>query len=126
MKKVYIVLLGLIFLSLLFFSLFGKELYNIGKPAVVTQRVFTSNAYPGFVMAPPEAVRNDDGGNYVYVLNTSQGYSRTIYTVTRVAVTIEGEYPYGDELIISSTVFRLDKVVVEWTGTLTDGCRVII
>ena len=119
--------MGLIFLSLLVFTLFGEQMYAWGKP-VVTLKSSSTSGGDGASRIPKEALLADEAGNFVYMLQSEQGYSRKIYTVIRVEVDVEEQTEFYDEEIelVRAKGVKLDRVVVHAEGALSDGCRVIL
>lgn len=124
MKKLYICLLILCILALVFFTLLGESLYYYGKPSVLTATV---SIQFGELYIPIDALRGDNTGDYVYVLMSERGYSRTIYTVSRVAVDVI-EIDRDQEIVWLNSAGELkrgDKVVINTDGVLADGKRVL-
>ena len=130
MKKIYLCLLGLLLLLLLFFTLFGKSVYTWGKPVVETGAASSFAADGKTVYIPKEALRADSTGDYVYLLSSEQGYSRVIYTISRVEVTVNKEKAViNDEdipILASGKIGAGDRLVIGIEGTVRDGSRVVL
>ncbi len=131
MKKVYMSLLFLLVAALLFFTLYGASIYPYGKSIVTTARV-NSDMYG--VTIPLEALRNDGGGDYVYVLRTEQAYLNEIITVLYVPVTVlEINEEQGTAYLPpnphprdnSPRAWNGDRIVLSETKPIQDGERVI-
>jgi len=128
MKKIITVcLLGFMLLSLAFFTLFGEAMYTWGKPEVATARAMSYVGLDG-VVVPQEALWSDASGSYVYLLLSEQGYSRVIYTVSRVDVEVIAVDSFQGKVTLASpsAVKGGDIVVQGATGTLEDGKRVTL
>ena len=125
MKKIYISLLAAVMLSLVIFTFFGESLYDIGKPVVTTGRA--SHQFEEGLAVPLEAIYTDGEGSYVFLLVAEQGYSRIIYSVSRVEVEIAAinEYQRTATLTPNSNLRNGDNLVTSATGTIKDGSRVI-
>jgi hypothetical protein len=123
MKKTCLILLGLLLITLLNFTLFGDELYTLGKPIVTVRHAHTNNEY---VFIPMDALHTDDMGDYIYVLNSEPGYSRTIHTVIRIAVEVVALQIVDDMLALNHVDLGTYRVVVHATGALVDGKRVVL
>ena len=126
MKKIYILLLATIMLLLVFFTFFGESLYEIGKPLVTTSKA--SYQYEEGPAVPLEAIYSDGEKTYVYHLIAEQGYSRIIYSVTRVEVeiTVINEYQKTATLTPDSKINSGDNLITSATGIIKDGSRVIL
>jgi len=125
MRKIYVGLLVLILLSLVFFTVYGEQLYDIGKPVVTIGRASTFIEQVG-IDIPLEALRTNGNQDYVYVLNMEHGYSRIIYTVSRVDVEVL-ETGWGTVTIAASAKIMVgDRLVISETGEIDDNKRVIL
>ncbi|MCL2030262.1 MAG: hypothetical protein FWG93_01825 [Oscillospiraceae bacterium] len=126
MKKWWIGLLGLGLLLLLAFFLLGETLYERGKPVVTTVRASSFLGQEG-VIVPPEALRSGGAGHYVYVLQSEQGYSRVIYTVSYVEVRLlAADNGFGMAVLEEGGGVRAgDRLVSAPADGLTDGIRVL-
>ena len=126
MKKVYVCLLALCLLALAFFTVYGESLYEIGKPRVQTATV-SRPMDETFLQIPQEALYEDEASTYVYVVVSEKGYSRTIHTVERRAVTViertEGGYV---KLESDEEVQRGDLVVVSADAQIAHRSRVLL
>ena len=123
MKKLYLILLGAGLLALAAFYLFGGPLYALGKPAVSAVRV----AYGQAGLTVPVSALCSDGGDHIYLLNSEQGYSRVIYTVSRAEVEIVSVLADGGAAVISSNdVKPCDRAVSGTSKPLADGDRVTL
>jgi hypothetical protein len=125
-KTLYVTLLAAGLLLLAVCTLYGEGIYAWGKPSVETERVWSSVA-DGSVSFPLAAVRSDEAGDYVYVLQAENGYSRTIYTVARV--NIKGAADVWDAeryRVAGGGVNAGDRVVVSETRPLVVGGRVVV
>jgi hypothetical protein len=126
LKKIYLALLGLMFFSLLIFTIYGSEIYAWGKPVVTVRSTHKTQDDETIVYFPSEALYAEEGEYYVYALRTEQGYSRRIYTVERVAVDIEKlDTGYGTTAARSGAL-RFNIVVIYSAGELHDGVRVVL
>jgi len=124
MKKVYISLLASMLLFLVICTQYGETLYDIGKPSVSVRRASSSMGMAG-TMFPAAALRSDEAGDHVFILQSERGYSRTIYTVSRVDVEII-EFNEYDDLFTAFEVKTGDRVIMDSTGPLSDGMRVVL
>jgi len=126
MKIVYICMLGAGLLLLLFFTLFGKRLYEINKPVVTTLTASSVTGREGIVIYS-SALYYDGDDTYVYLLLSEQGYSRYIYTVSRVSVNVIQTNELSYTAVIAEGDVRIgDRVVNGSEGQLENGIRVIL
>jgi len=125
LRKVYVGMLVLILLLLVFFTMYGEQLYEIGKPVVTFDRASSFIGQNGTDI-PLEALRSNGNQDYVYVLQVEHGYSRIIYTVSRVDVEVL-ETGRGTVTIAASAKIRAgDRLVISETRELDDNIRVIL
>jgi len=126
MRIFYSFLLVLVFLTLVFFTLFGDLLYEHGKP-VVGVAFATTHIGREDVVIPYAALRTDTEGNYVYILISEKGYSRTIYTVSRVKVEVASVDSSRETVTLSHSGVRAgDRVIIRFEGELEDNVRVVL
>ncbi|GHV06036.1 hypothetical protein FACS1894217_03950 [Clostridia bacterium] len=113
MKHVFVILAVILFVALIFFSIFGESLYDAIVPKVKT--VVYMEGQP-----LPNAAITSDG--CVYVVLSEQGFSRVLYSVTKREIS----YRELDGLVYVSSGLRSgDRIVVEVADvTLDDTKRV--
>jgi len=125
MRKIWVTLLALCLLSLLIFSMYGRQLYEMGKPSV-------SATYPSRwvgqegIIIPIEALYTIDGTDHIFILKSEDGYSRTIHTVHRLDVEVADFVLDKAVLPPDCGIKAGDKVVIGTTEPLADGMRVIV
>jgi len=125
MKKTYIGFLLLGFVLLLGLYMFGDSLYALNKPIITT--VSPARMMGGEnIFLPPEAIHRNLNGDYVFLLNSVQGFSRTVFTVTRVDVDVLDEDDGQGRVVLAHNQEILSNGRVVITDThLDDGMRVI-
>lgn len=84
MKRI-VTIVSLIFCAIiLFFSFMGEKLYYSTKPNVEVERPIRVN---GMVLLPETAIFHEDDGDYIFTVESEQGFSTEILTVTKVRLT---------------------------------------
>ena len=84
MKRI-VTIVSLIFCAIiLFFSFMGEKLYYSTKPNVEVERPIRVN---GMVLLPETAIFHEDNGDYIFTVESEQGFSTEILTVTKVRLT---------------------------------------
>jgi len=126
-KKIYLGLLVAGFLCLLVFYVYGDDMYAWGKPRV--QRVALTQ-FIGYsdVALPHQAIYRGIGGDFVYALDYTQGFSRTIITVRRieVEVVIEDDGQGRVMLAGNNDIAHITWFAVLDNGGIEDGARVVV
>ena len=112
-------------LTILFFTFFGESLYYSTKPEVELERAM---GFGDGIYLPESAVFEEADGAYVYTIDSENGFSTEILTVTRHKL-IE-YYPddtgYFDGYVVIVPEEDLRGVfVVSSTKPLYDGARVV-
>jgi len=127
MKKFYVGLLVLSFLCLLGFYVYGDDLYALNKPRV---RTVSPSRFVGYdeIMLPHEALYRGTDGDFVFVLESEQGFSRTILTASRVEVQIISEDDGQGRVTLepNSRIISVGRVIVLTDQYLEDGMRVVL
>ncbi len=81
MKRI-VTIVSLIFCAIiLFFSVMGEKLYYSTKPKVEIERPMRVN---GMVLLPESAVFHQADGDYIFTVESEQGFSTEILTVTKI------------------------------------------
>ena len=81
MKKI-VTVLGIFFCGvILFFSIFGEKLYYSTKPAVEIDRPMRVN---DMVLLPETAIFHEPDGDFIFTVESEEGFSTEILTVTKV------------------------------------------
>lgn len=84
MKRI-VTIVSLIFCAIiLFFSFMGEKLYYSTKPNVEVERPIRVN---GMVLLPETAIFHEADGDYIFTVESEQGFSTEILTVTKVRLT---------------------------------------
>lgn len=115
-----------LFLLLVFFSLAGNSIYNWITPKVPVQNLNGKNILDGeeYVQISREALTE---GNTIYIVTSSQGFSRTVYQIWKQEV----EYidaPFNESAVLVSTKLPGGCMVVpqpESAKGLADGDQVL-
>ncbi len=85
-KKIELIILSLFSLIILFFSIFGEDLYYSTKPNVkltrIVRRIEDNNS---FLIIPKDAYF--DG--YIFTIESESGFSTTHYTAKAIPVQVE-------------------------------------
>lgn len=125
MKKAVVCLMAAFSLVIVFFTFFGESLYYSTKPEVELDRAFGMN--DGLYL-PESAVFEEADGAYVYTLDSENGFSTEILTVTRHKLIEyypdDTGYFDGYVIIIPEEDVR-GTFVVSSTKPLYDGARVV-
>lgn len=118
----------LLLLVLIFFTLFGGQIYESITPTVevmaVNSSITKNNVY--YLQIPKTALMND---SCVYIVTAEQGFSRMLYTIQKKAVS-HMELPDIDvnSVYVSSGITKGDRIIskVDSELLLEDGDRVIV
>lgn len=118
---------AVLFLLLVFFTLTGDRIYNRITPKVPIKNLSGWNERDGerYVMVPREALT---AGNAVYIVTSSQGFSRTIYRIWKKEVEYI-ENPSDLSTVLVSTRLPDRCMVVtqpESAQGLADGDQVLL
>ena len=112
-------------LTIIFFTFFGENLYYSTKPEVEFERATQMN---NRIYLPESAVFEESDGAYVYTLDSENGFSTEILTVTRHKL---AEYHTDDSGFFDGYVVIVPEedirgvFVVYSTKPLHDGARVV-
>ena len=126
MKKIVLFLSVVFCLTIIFFTFFGESLYYSTKPEVELERAtmwFNDGLY-----LPESAVFEETDGAYVYTVDSENGFSTEILTVTRHKLI---EYLFDDTGYFDGYVKIVPEedvrgtFVVSSTKPLCDGARVV-
>ena len=125
MKKVVLCLTAVFALTIIFFTFFGESLYYSTKPEVELER---ATQLDSGIYLPESAVFEEADGAYVYTIDSEDGFSTEILTVTRHKLI---EY-YPDDMGYFEGYVRIVPeedlwgiFVVSSTKPLCDGARVV-
>lgn len=115
-----------LFLLLVFFTLAGDRIYNRITPRVAAQRLQGRVVWEGgqYARVPREALT---AGDEVYVVTSSQGFSRTVYRIWKQEVEYI-ENPSDSSVVLVSTGLPDNCMVVtrpESAQGLADGDQVL-
>ena len=132
-KKVLFILTALFFAGMLFLTLFAEQMHNASLPKVTVshpeQKPFpyeytdeNGEQQTGYVqkLAVPEAM--SESGVYILYYAEKNGTKRSF---VRKAPVQMGEERDGYVEIVSGLMFS-DRIVIESTETLYDGCEVTV
>ena len=125
MKKVVLCLMAFFCLTIIFFTAFGESLYYSTKPEVELEWAIQMN---DGIYLPESAVFEEADGAYIYTLDSENGFSTEILTVTRHKVI---EYLPDDTGYFAGYVKIIPEedvrgvFVVSSTKPLHDGARVV-
>ena len=126
MKKVVLCLMAFFCLTILFFTFFGERLYYSTKAEVECERMTMD--FNGMMYLPESAVFEEEDGAYVYTLDSENGFSTEILTVTRHKLIEyapdETGYFDGYVAIVPEEDVR-GAFVVYSSKPLYDGARVV-
>ena len=111
---------------ILFFSFFGEKLYYSTKPQVELDRPLRVN---DMVLLPEGAVFHEADGDCIYTVESEQGFSTEILTVTRIPLTRcepdETGY-FGDGYVfVEAEGYSSEPTVIWASEALEDGQRVV-
>ena len=126
MKKVILCLSAVFCLTIIFFTLFGESLYYSTKPEVELERMTMD--FNGSMYLPESAVFEEEDGAYVYTVDSENGFSTEILTVTRHKLI--DYYPddtgYFDGYVVIVPEEDVRGVFVVYSSKpLYDGARVV-
>ena len=125
MKKVVLCLMAVFSLTIIFFTFFGESLYYSTKPEVELERATQMN---DGIYLPESAIFEESDGAYVYTLDSENGFSTEILTVTRHKLI---EYYPDDTGYFDGYVKIVPEedvrgvFIVSSTKPLYDGARVV-
>ena len=112
-------------LTIIFFTFFGESIYYSTKPEVELERATQMN---DGIYLPESAIFEESDGAYVYTVDSENGFSTEILTVTRHKLI---EY-YPDDTGYFEGYFKIvpeedvrGVFVVSSTKPLYDGARVV-
>lgn len=126
MKRI-VTIVSLIFCGIiLFFSFKGEDLYYSTKPEVEIERPIRFN---GMILLPETAVFHEADGDYIFTVESEQGFSTEILTVTKIRLTScnpdETGY-FGDGYVFVEAEEYQNAPTVVWASEwLKDGQRVV-
>lgn len=125
MKKA-VTVLSIIFCGIiLFFSVMGERLYYSTKPKVEIDRPIRINE---MILLPETAVFHEPDGDYIFAVDSEQGFSTEILTVTKIRLSRcePDETGYFGEgyVIVESEEYSNAPTVVWASEELKDGQRV--
>lgn len=125
MKKA-VTVLSIIFCGIiLFFSVMGERLYYSTKPKVEIDRPIRINE---MIFLPETAVFHEPDGDYIFAVDSEQGFSTEILTVTKIRLSRcePDETGYFGEgyVIVESEEYSNAPTVVWASEELKDGRRV--
>lgn len=126
MKRI-VTIVSLIFCAIiLFFSFMGEKLYYSTKPNVEVERPIRVN---GMVLLPETAIFHEDDGNYIFTVESEQGFSTEILTVTKVRLTScqPDDMGYFGEgyVAVEAEGYQIAPTVVWASEGLEDGEKVV-
>lgn len=126
MKKV-VTVVSLIFCAIiLFFSIMGERLYYSTKPNVEIDRPMRVN---GMVLLPESAVFHEADGDYIYTVESEQGFSTEILTVTKIRLIScepDDKGYFGDGYVsVEAEDYRNAPTVIWASKALKDGEKVV-
>ncbi|MDR1693402.1 MAG: hypothetical protein LBR72_08605 [Oscillospiraceae bacterium] len=130
-KSAILALLGLFLLTVLIFTVYGEKIYAMGKPLVTVSPVRLNGPYDNTAELDLAALRNDENGDYVYIMSAEQAYSRIEYSVRYTPVVVLSKTGTRFETnagIASYNDFGLPgdgSAVLTETAPLKDGMRVL-
>lgn len=122
-----VTIVSLIFCGIIvFFSIMGENLYYSTKPKVEIERPTRVN---GMILLPETAVFHEADGDYIFTVESEQGFSTEILTVTKIRLTScepdETGY-FGDGYVFVEAEGYSNAPTVVWASDeLHDGQRVI-
>lgn len=125
MKKA-VTVLSIIFCGIiLFFSVMGERLYYSTKPKVEIDRPIRINE---MILLPETAVFHEPDGDYIFAVDSEQGFSTEILTVTKIRLSRcePDETGYFGEgyVIVESEEYSNSPTVIWASEELKDGQRV--
>lgn len=126
MKKAVVYLMVAFSLVIVFFTFFGESLYYSTKPEVELERMTMD--FNGRMYLPESAVFEEADGVYVYTVDSENGFSTEIISVTRHKLIEYGpdETGYFDGYVAIVPEEDIRGVfVISSTKPLYDGARVV-
>ena len=111
---------------IIFFTFFGEKLYYSTKPKVELERPLRMN---DMILLPESAIFSEPDGNYIFTVESEEGFSAEILTVTKLRLTRcepdESGY-FGDGYVtVEAEGYSSAPTVVYSSKPLKDGQRVI-
>lgn len=125
MKRI-VTIVSLIFCGIIvFFSIMGENLYYSTKPKVEIERPTRVN---GMILLPETAVFHEADGDYIFTVESEQGFSTEILTVTKIRLSCyepdETGY-FGEGYVFVEAEEYSNAPTVVWASEgLRDGQRV--
>lgn len=128
MKKVYILFTSMFFAVLIFFTFFGKEVYNRVNAHVeaVTVSVYYIVDNKLYYQIPKTALLDDE---YVYVIITEQGFSMKISTIEKRKIEIAKnmkEFVDDNYIYVILGLKAGEKIVKDTDSEFENGQKVIV
>lgn len=125
MKRI-VTIVSLIFCAIiLFFSVKGEDLYYSTKPKVEIERPIRVN---GSIILPDTAVFHEADGDYIFTVESEQGFSTEILTVTKIRLTScepDDMGYFGEGYVLVEAENYQNAPTVIWSSEgLRDGQRV--
>lgn len=125
MKRVSVITMLVLLLIIVFFTIFGKNIYECITPKVLVTEVNASTTINNIsYLIIPRTALTEDG--CVYLVSGEQGFSRMIYTVKKQMVRYE-EYPKLDaaSYYVTSGISQGITIISQVNRDFEDGDRVI-
>ena len=126
MKWIVTVLAVIFCVIIVFFSIKGEDLYYSTKPSVEGERPIRVN---GKVVLPETSVFHEADGDYIFTVESEQGFSTEILTVTKIRLTScePDDMGYFGEgyVLVEAEGYQNAPTVVWASGELKDGERVV-
>lgn len=125
MKKAITAISIIFCVIIIFFSFFGEKLYYSTKPKVELDRPLRIN---DLILLPESAIFSEADGDYIFTVESEEGFSTEILTVTKVRLTRcepdESSY-FGDGYVmVEAENYSNAPTVVYSSKPLKDGQRV--
>lgn len=133
MKKILVIITAVFFTAMLFLSLFAREIHNSSLPHVTASRVqqaqfpfeYTDeNGNTFFGTESKPAVTKEQYEHGIFVLYSSEKNGDMRDFIRRADIEAGREHDGYVEVV--SGISPNERIVVEYTGYLYDGCEVII
>ncbi len=126
MRKAVIVFALIFCAIILFFSFMGENLYYSTKPKVEVDRPIWVN---GSIILPETAVFHEDDGDYIFTVESEQGFSAELLTVTKIPLIscVPDEMGFFGEgyVLVEAEGYQNAPTVVWASEELKDGERVV-
>ena len=125
MKKAITAISIIFCVIIIFFSFFGEKLYYSTKPKVELDRPLRIN---DLILLPESAIFSEADGDYIFTVESEEGFSTEILTVTKVRLTRcepdETGY-FGDGYVmVEAEDYSNAPTVIRASKPLKDGQRV--